>query len=448
MNSSPRSPRLVDRVLQDMIWMEGLDLAEGGYPGLQTGVVVQEDGVLIERDVPVALRDGVTVYVDVFRPPTATDIPVILTLNPYGKHAPKGFDLFPGAGVPDDAISPHTVWEGPDPMWWAKRGYAVVNADSRGSWMSEGDLVVLSEQEGEDGYDLVEWAAALPWCNGKVGMTGVSYLAVIQWRIAATRPPHLAAINPWEGWSDCYREYFFHGGIPETRFVKFTQWSCRCGTGRVENLPAMHDAHLMLDDYNLSKSVPDLAVIDVPAYCVTDWGDHGLHTRGTIEAWREISSERKWLEVHGRKKWQYYYRPESLRRQKAFFDHFLKRSDDRSTAGHPCESRSASAGTKASSAPKPSGRSPAPTIAYTRWRRATAAWSPSPPLSRRRSTTRRAPKTGAPSSTSGSTPARRSPATPSCDSGCKPTRATTWTCSWPCRSSTATATRCTSRTGR
>lgn len=329
MSTTEQPLGLAGRVLQDMIWLEALDPAEGGYPGLRTGMVVEEDGVLIERDLPVVLRDGVTVYVDVFRPPNATDVPVILTLNPYGKHAPKGFHLFPGAEVPSDAISHHTVWEGPDPMWWAKRGYAVINADSRGSWRSQGDLVVLSGQEGEDGYDLVEWAAELPWCNGRVGMTGVSYLAVIQWRVAETRPPHLAAINPWEGWSDCYREYLFHGGIPETKFVKFTQWSCRCGTGRVEDLPAMHEAHLMLDDYNRSKSVADLSVINVPSYCVTDWGDHGLHTRGTIEAWREMSSEHKWLEVHGRKKWQYYYRPESLHRQEVFFDHFLKGADDK-----------------------------------------------------------------------------------------------------------------------
>ncbi|TQM43852.1 CocE/NonD family hydrolase [Pseudonocardia cypriaca] len=329
MSTPSRSPRLADRVLPEMIWMPGLDPATGGHPGLRTGEVVEEDGVRIERDVPVVLRDGVTVYVDVFRPAAATaPVPAILTLNPYGKHAPKGFHLFPGAGVADGTISRHTVWEGPDPMWWAQRGYAVVNADSRGSWMSEGDLVVLSEQEGEDGHDLVEWAAEQPWCTGKVGMSGVSYLAVVQWRVAATRPPHLAAINPWEGWSDCYREYFFHGGIPETKFVTFTQWSCRCGPGRVEDLPAMHAAHPLLDDYNRSKSVPDLSVIDVPAYCVTDWGDHGLHTRGTIEAWRELGSAHKWLEVHGRKKWQYYYRPESLRRLRAFFDHFLMSTDD------------------------------------------------------------------------------------------------------------------------
>ena len=104
-------------------------------------------------------------------------------------------------------------------------------------------------------------------------------------------------------------------------------------------------------------------MIDVPAYCVTDWGDHGLHTRGTIEAWRELSSEHKWLEVHGRKKWQYYYRPESLRRQQAFFDHFLKSADDEVESGRPCASRSANATTRASSAPSASGPWPAPRIA-------------------------------------------------------------------------------------
>jgi hypothetical protein len=65
----------------------------------------------------------------------------------------------------------------------------------------------------------------------------------------------------------------------------------------------------------------------VPAYIVAGWGDHGLHTRGTIEGYRQISSKDKWLEVHGRKKWEYYYQPESLERQKKFFDHFLKGID-------------------------------------------------------------------------------------------------------------------------
>lgn len=307
----------------ERLWVEGVDPKDGGWPGLRTGLVEEEDGILIERDVAVELRDGATVYVDVFRPKGVSELPVLLTMSPYGKHAPKTFDLFPGADVPAGSVSRHAVWEGPDPMWWCKQGYAVINADTRGSWGSEGDVIILAQLEAPDGYDTVEWAAQLPWCNGKVGMAGVSYLANIQWRVAAERPPSLAAINPWEGFTDAYREYLFHGGIAETKFNHFTQWSCRCSYGRVENLVELHRRHLLLDDFNASKSVRDLSVIDVPAYVVAGWGDQGLHTRGTIEGFRQISSADKWLEVHGRKKWQYYYRPESLRRQKAFFDAFL-----------------------------------------------------------------------------------------------------------------------------
>ena len=76
MSTSSQSPRLVDRILPEMIWMNGLDPATGAYPGLRTGVVVEEDDVIIERDVPVALRDGATVYVDIFRP-TGSDIPAM-----------------------------------------------------------------------------------------------------------------------------------------------------------------------------------------------------------------------------------------------------------------------------------------------------------------------------------------------------------------------------------
>src|SRR4051794_2673515 len=85
------------RTLPQFKWANALAPAEGGHPGLRTGVVLEEDGVLIERDVPVMMRDGVTIFVDVFRPRTSSAVPAILTLSPYGKHAPKGLHLFPGA---------------------------------------------------------------------------------------------------------------------------------------------------------------------------------------------------------------------------------------------------------------------------------------------------------------------------------------------------------------
>lgn len=311
----------------EMAWKHGRDPKEGRWPGRQIGVIDKsEPGVVIERDVPVEMRDGVRVYVDIFRPDGASGVPVILTWSPYGKHAFKTFDVFPNSGVPKGSVSKYAAWEGPDPLYWVGQGYSVINGDCRGSWGSEGDLEIQGPQEIRDAYDVIEWAARLPWCNGRVGMAGVSYLAIVQWRIAASQPPHLACINPWEGFSDIYRDYAYHGGIPETNFVKFMEWSCQFSLGKVEDWVAMLRAHPLLDAYWQTKSLPreTFAKILVPAYVVADWGDQGLHTRGTLEAFEQLGSEAKWLEVHGRKKWQYYYTAESVERQRLFYDRFLK----------------------------------------------------------------------------------------------------------------------------
>lgn len=91
-------------------------------------------------------------------------------------------DLFPWrVGVPRDATSGLEKWEAPDPVEWIPRGYAVVNIDARGSFMSEGDCYVYGTQEGRDGYDSIEWIAEQPWCNGKVTMAGNSWLGTTQW---------------------------------------------------------------------------------------------------------------------------------------------------------------------------------------------------------------------------------------------------------------------------
>jgi putative CocE/NonD family hydrolase len=158
-------------------------------------------------------------------------------------------------------------------------------------------------------------------------MTGVSYLAIAQWQIAATRPPHLAAINPWEGVSDMYREFSFHGGIPEMAFSPIWQKSISYSLNRVEDVLAMMKAHPLFDAYWATK-VADLPKINVPAYVVAGWGDQGLHLRGTLHAYNSIASENKWLEIHGRKKWEYFHRTSSVEKQRAFFDHFLKGIDN------------------------------------------------------------------------------------------------------------------------
>ena len=285
------------------------------------------DGMIIERDVAVPVRGGITVFADVFRPADEQPAPPLIAWSPYGKHADAPVTrLYPDSGVAPGQLSPYTAFESPDPVYWTARGYAVVNADIPGTWHSGGDATFLSPEEAACGHDLVEWAAAQPWSNGRAGLTGVSYLASAQWSIAATNPPHLAAINPWEGWSDTYREVVRHGGIPETYFWPYIGQRWGYGTHQVEDLAAETAEHPLFDDFWAAK-VADLARITTPAFVVASWSDQGLHTRGTFEGFKQISSAQKWLDAHGGKKWGYYYAPDSLRRQQAFFDHFLKGLD-------------------------------------------------------------------------------------------------------------------------
>jgi predicted acyl esterase len=199
-----------------------------------------------------------------------------------------------------------------------------VHADIRGTWHSEGDATFVSPQNAEDFYDLIEWAGTQRWSSGKVGASGVSYLAASQWRVAELRPPHLAAINPWEGRADTYRELARHGGIPDTWFWWnriIPNWGT--GTTRIEDLRRETLEHPLYDAFWESKCAQFEKIV-TPAFIVACWGDQGLHARGTLEGFRRISSKEKWLLVHGRKKWAHYYTPENVAQLKDFFDHFLK----------------------------------------------------------------------------------------------------------------------------
>jgi uncharacterized protein len=281
-----------------------------------------EDGMIVERDIAVTMRDGVKIYIDVFRPVDEKPAAPLIAWSPYGKHSPNDPRRFPGSDVKMDAISAHTPFEGPDPVYWVPRGYAVIVADKRGNWYSEGRATFLSPDEALDFYDLIEWAGTQPWSNGKVGLTGVSYLASSQWRVAELKPPHLAAFNPWEGWADTYREVARHGGIPDTHFWPYLWRRWGASTTEIEDLEALTREHPFIDDYWESKA-SNYERIKAPAFVVASWTDQGLHTRGTLEGFQRISSPQKWLEIHGRKKWAYYYEPESVQRLQTFFDQFL-----------------------------------------------------------------------------------------------------------------------------
>jgi predicted acyl esterase len=290
-------------------------------------------GMLFERDVVVTVRDGTRLMANLFRPADGGRVPLVLSVTPYGKDKLPDrigmvFMRLAGIRFGDIAVSRYTGFEAPDPVYWVKNGYAVMQAEVRGMHKSQGRAGVLTAQDAEDYYDLIEWAAAQPWCDGGVALSGVSYLAMSQWRVAALNPPHLKAIVPWEGVSDLYREFVFHGGIPETGFIPIW-WKNRMVRGRNRNFPFAEDflaevaKHPLHDGYWQEKQTV-LERIAVPALVCASWSDQGLHTRGSFAAFERIGSAQKWLYTHGRKKWETYYGAEALAAQRKFLDHFLK----------------------------------------------------------------------------------------------------------------------------
>lgn len=290
----------------------------------------QRPGMVIERDVAVPVgASGERIYVDVYRPDTDVPAAPLISWSPYGKHNPAPIGvIYPAAGVLPEHTGELTTFEAPDPEYWVPHGYALVIADIPGTWYCEGPATYCSPQEAQAFADLIEWAGTQPWSAGRVGLSGVSYLTVSQWRVAELNPPHLAAINPWEGWSDTYREVARHGGIPETSFWPYIWERWGASATEIEDLEVETAAHPFYDAFWESKSAR-LEEIQVPAFVVASWSDQGLHTRGTLEGFRRMSSSQKWLDVHGRKKWAYYYEPEQVERQRAFFDHFLLGKDTR-----------------------------------------------------------------------------------------------------------------------
>ncbi|MFH0915942.1 MAG: CocE/NonD family hydrolase, partial [bacterium] len=176
----------------EIVFTEAVPPVEGGYPGLSPRTENKE-GMIIEYDVAVPMRDGVKIYIDVFRPESPGRYPPIIAWGPYGKHGRVKYWHIGNTGLNDEDFNEFTRFEAADPLYWTRNGYAIINADQRGSWGSEGDLTFMSPQEVEDIYDLIEWAGTQSWSNGRVGMHGVSYLAWSQWKVAAANPPHLAA---------------------------------------------------------------------------------------------------------------------------------------------------------------------------------------------------------------------------------------------------------------
>jgi len=318
------------------------------------------DGMRIEWDATIKLSDGAIVRADLFRPDDSGRYPAILSYGPYGKWL-AWQDGYPSAWALLEKHHPDAVagssnryqtWETVDPEKWVPDGYVCVRVDSRGSGRSAGYSNHNSPQETRDLYDCIEWAAAQPWSNGKVGLCGISYYAANQWRVATLQPPHLAAICVWEGYADVYRDANYHGGILST-FRKTWQemqaarvqhgWGERgpvsamngelvCGPETLSDAELARNradiwgellAHPLDCEYYRARS-PQWDKVVVPLLSAGNWGGQGLHLRGNVEGFVRAASRQKWLEMHGDGHWAEFYTDYGVALQKRFFDFFLK----------------------------------------------------------------------------------------------------------------------------
>jgi uncharacterized protein len=223
-------------------------------------------------------------------------------------------------------ISSETSWEAPDPDWWTARGYAVVNLDVRGSGTSGGRADPLSDREAEDIAAAIGWVAAQPWCTGRVGMLGVSYLAISQYKTAALRPPALRAIVPWEGFTDAYRDLFRPGGVRELGFSTLWTTIMRRTTRAAVDIGAQNRAR-PLDDEWWRSLVPDLERIEVPMLVCGSFSDNDLHSRGSMRAFARAGSTEKHLYTHRGGKWATFYGDEARTAQARFLDRHLRGAD-------------------------------------------------------------------------------------------------------------------------
>jgi hypothetical protein len=319
----------------------------------------------IAWDVPIRMSDGNVLRGDVFRPDDGGRYPVILGVGPYGKWL-QFQDAFKGQwemmlkhepGIVKHSTNKYQSYEYVDPERFVPDGYAVVRVDVRGSGRSPGMLDMACPRENQDYYEIIEWCAAQPWSTGKVGLSGVSYLGMNQWWVAALRPPHLTAMCPWEGCSDFYREFIGHGGILggfNDLWVRMYVHPVQHGLGERGYRSSVVDGqwvsgpvtlsdqdleanrrdwrvsvrkHKLAADAFWKERMPDFSKIEVPVLSAANWGGQGLHLRGNVEGFTRSASKERWLNFHCFEHWTEYYTDAGIELQKRFFGHFLKGED-------------------------------------------------------------------------------------------------------------------------
>ena len=203
----------------------------------------------VETNVAATMRDGTTLYADVYRPDGPGPFPTILQRTPYDKTAGLAAQML-------------------DPMKAAKAGFALIIQDTRGRFTSGGEFNCFIDDI-NDGYDTVEWAAAQPWSSGRVGMIGASYVGATQWLCAITRPPHLVAIAPNVTASNYHDGWTYQGGAFELGFnaswtlLQLTLANFKTHSG-VRSIPQARQAELVKSVDGMTDAFLHLPLKDMP----------------------------------------------------------------------------------------------------------------------------------------------------------------------------------------
>ena len=304
-------------------------------------------------DVSVKVSDGSNILINIFKSKKALaenrPLPVVMCAHPYDNHlvpalgktplkgAPQQYRLINQIGKPK--FSTLTSWESPDPNFWVSNDYIVVNMNMPGYGGSTGEASTFNRNQSRAYYEVIEWIAEQEWCDGNVGLNGVSFLAITQYHVAACRdydnkaPKALKCISPWEGITDMYRDISNMGGIPEDGFPTFW-WSTEVKTAMTADPQLFIDKQggvpadwikkrPFFDEFWEEKRAP-LEHIEIPILTCVSFSDVGLHTNGSYRSFTEVKSKDKWMYTHRDGKWDVYYSKEVQELTLRFMDYYLK----------------------------------------------------------------------------------------------------------------------------
>jgi len=238
----------------------------------------QPTDIVVQHDVPMKTRDGITLFADIYRPTAPGKFPVILMRTPYDKSVSW-------------AVSPaHKM---------VLRGYVVIIQDVRGRYTSEGEWYPFRHEQA-DGFDTVEWVAGLPYCDGKVGMMGASYVGATQMLAAIGQPPHLAGIAPEVTASNYHDGWTYQNGAFEQWFDQ--NWTSQLAQNTLQRLihqnanalvgvPMLPLANYPVFNFGQLPADAQLTALIVPYYL--DWLAHPDYD----DYWKQSSIEENFAKI-------------------------------------------------------------------------------------------------------------------------------------------------------